>query len=500
MKKFSVEFVMGTLIFAVMFIFFSQVHPIVLFDGDDWNVISDARVGLPKWGGWNPIKVLPETFFPICGYFAAYVVMPLVGDYLTAFTLTAAAIVAIFIAAYVMMFVLFAREVLRLDKPAANLFGVMFLLLHFAHFLHHNTQDNLYLFHTTDADCYFNYVLPNLLNAALVMLLVRVDVTKKIFDRAEFRSVALFFALYLAIFSSVLSSCILAIFVGVELWSRLDRKKFTPRKFFSDNRSLFVVLIFWLISLLFELNGGRAKSMAHESDFFATVGDTAAAVIQSLLFDNHGVSLLIFAAVTSAIIFYKPQISEDAENFWRMLKKFWLCLPLWTAYIILVAAKSDVSYALRPDVQFGFFFFEFVSFFTALSFWLKKFPRAAFLLPILAFALFTWIFSGKRTLCPSTFDHVPEMTCVQVSRHIIDQIIAADRAGLTEVVVTVPKGDDVDNWPHPLYMGENISRTLHAHGLISRRLEVTILPDVSLNARFNLPETTLSERFNLPPR
>ncbi len=487
-QNFSAEVVTGALTFAAMFIFFSQVHPIVLFDGDDWNVISDARVGLPKWGGWNPIKVLPETFFPICGYFAAYVVMPLVGDYLTAFTLTAAAIVAIFVAAYVMMFVLFAREVLRLDQPATIFFGALFLLLHFAVFLHHNTQDNLYLFHTTDADCYFNYVLPNLLNAALVMLLARVDVTKKFFDRADFRSVALFFALYMAIFSSVLSSCILAIFIGVELLSRVDRKKFAPRKFFADNRSLFVVLIFWLISLLFELNGGRAKSMAHETDFFAAVGSTAAAVIQSLLFDNHGAGLMIFAAVTSAIIFARRNSDSAASETWRVLKKFWLCLPLWTAYIILAAAKSDATYALRPDVQFGFFFFVFVSFLAALSFWMRKFPRATFILPILAFALFTWIFSGKRTLAPSTFNHVPEIVCVQVSRHIIDQIIAADRAGLTQVVVTVPKGDDNDNWPHPLYMGENISRTLHAHGLISRRLKVTILPDVTLNARFNLPQ------------
>ncbi|MBE8955028.1 MAG: hypothetical protein SR2Q5_05060 [Quinella sp. 2Q5] len=488
MKNFSAEVLTGTLVFAAMFVFFSQVHPIVLFDGDDWNVISDARVGLPKWHGWNPVKVLPETFYPVCGYVAAYVVNPIVGDYLSAVTFTAAAIVAIAIAAYVVMFVLFARKVLRLDTLSANFFGAMFLLLHFAVFLQHNTQDNLYLFHTTDADCVFNYVLPNLLNAALVMFLARVDVTKKFFDRATWQSVGLFFALYLAIFSNVLSSCVLAIFVGVELLSRVDAKKFQPRKFFAENLSLFVVIIFWLISLIFELNGGRARSMAHEGNFFAQVVDTAAVVIKSLLFDNHGAWLTIFALVTSPVVFAGRKVSSESRELWLVLKKFWLCLPLWTAYIILAAAKSNPTYALRPDVQFGFFVFEFVLFFAALSFWLRKFPRATFILPILAFALFTWIFSGKRTLAPSTFNHVPEMVCVQVSRHMMDQIIAADRAGLNEATVTVPKGDDKDNWPHPTYMGENISRTLHAHGLISRRLKVTIQPDATLNERFNLPK------------
>ncbi|MBQ6758149.1 MAG: hypothetical protein IJP42_03575 [Selenomonadaceae bacterium] len=481
MKNLSAEVVTGTLAFLAMFVFFSQVHPIVLFDGDDWNVISDARVGLPKWHGWNPIKILPETFFPICGYFAAYVVRPIIGDYLTAFTLTAALIVSFFIAAYVSMFIRFIKAIFNFDKLAASIFGAIFLLLHFAVFLQHNTQDNLYLFHTTDADCYFNYVLPNLLNAALVLFVARVDLTRKFFDRPTPATVTLFFVLYLAIFSNVLSSCVLAIYVFVELMSRVKPKEFNLKKFFAANRMLCVFLIFWLISLLFEANGGRARAMAHEESYIELVFYTAATLIQSLLLDNRGFALMIFSLVTL------PFMWREKKDLWLVAKKFLLCLPLWTVYIILVAARAEATYALRPDVQFGFFFFLFVIFFTALGFWIKKFPRAALILPILCFALFTWIFSGKRTLCPSTFNHVPESVCVQVSQHLIDQIIAADRAGLEEVTITVPKGDDVDNYPFPLYMGKNISRTLHAHGMISRRLEVEILPDATLNERFNLP-------------
>ncbi|MBR2774571.1 MAG: hypothetical protein IKD73_06235 [Selenomonadaceae bacterium] len=481
MKNLSAEVVMSTLIFLAMFVFFSQVHPIVLFDGDDWNVISDARVGLPKWHGWNPIKILPETFFPICGYFAAYVVRPIIGDYLTAFTLTAALIVSIFITAYVCLFVKFIKAIFNFDKFTASIFGMMFLLLHFAIFLKHNTQDNLYLFHTTDADCYFNYVLPNLLNATLVLFVARVDLTRKFFDRMTPFAITLFFVLYLAIFSNVLSSCVLAIYVFVELMSRVKPKEFNLRKFFAANRTLCIFLIFWLISLLFEANGGRAQSMAHEESYILLVLYTAAALIQSLLLDNRGLALIIFAIVTL------PFMWRANKDLWRVTKKFLLCLPLWTVYIILVTARAEATYALRPDVQFGFFFIVFVIFLTALGFWIKKFPRAALVLPILCFALFTWIFSGKRTFCPSTFNHVPESVCIQVSQHIMNQIIAADRAGFKEVTITVPKGDDVDNYPHPLYMGNNISRTLHAHGMISRRLEVKVQPDATLNERFNLP-------------
>ncbi len=472
-------------VFAAMFLFFSQVHPITLFDGDDWNVISDARPALPKWGGWNPIKILPETFFPICGYIAAYVVKPIIGDYLSAITITAALILSFFIAIYILLFIEFVKKIFGVNNFLANLTGIIFLLLHFALFLRHNAQDNIYLFHTIDANCYFNYVIPNILNAALVLLIVQLDITKNIFSEVTPRSAALFFALYLGIFSNILNSNLLGIFVFIELLSRVERKNFKLKNFFGENKSLCVILIFWLISLLFEANGGRAKNFAADGDYFANVIQTATAFFNSLS-HNHGLGLMIFSIVTVIFILTRRGDSE-AKIFLKVAAKFAACVPFLAIYTILVAARADMNYATRADVQFGLFFCIMVIFCATLLYWLKKFPQTAFILPILCFALFTWIFSGKRSYSPSTFGNVPEQICAEISQSIIDQIIAADRAGLDKITIAVPKGDDIDNWPHPLYMGKNISRTLCNHGIISRRIEVIFIPDVRLNARYCLP-------------
>ena len=485
LKNFGEVFTVAV-IFAAMFLFFSQVHPITPFDGDDWNVISDARPALPKWGGWNPIKVLPETFYPICGYIAAYVVKPIIGDYLSAITITAALILSAFIAAYILLFIEFVKKIFRVDSLLANLTGIIFLLLHFSMFHRHNAQDNIYLFHTIDANCYFNYVIPNILNAALVLLIAQFDITKNIFDRVTPRSAALFFALYLGIFSNILNSSLLGIYVFIELLSRVEWKNFKLKTFWGENKSLCVILIFWLISLLFEANGGRAKNFTADGvDYFANVIQTAAAFFNSPNHD-HGLRLLIFSIVTVIFILTRRGDSEQ-KIFLKVVAKFAACIPFLAVYTILVAARADMNYATRSDVQFGLFFCIMVIFCATLLYWLKKFPRAAFILPILCFALFTWIFSGKRSYSPSTFGNVPEQICAEISRSIIDQIVAADRAGLDKVTVAVPKGDDVDNWPHPLYMGKNISRTLCNHGIISRRIEVTFVPDVRLNARYALP-------------
>lgn len=55
-----------------------------------------------------------------------------------------------------------------------------------------------------------------------------------------------------------------------------------------------------------------------------------------------------------------------------------------------------------------------------------------------------------------------------------------------EMVLIVPKGDNRDNWPHPKYMGGNISRTLYAHGVISQDMKITIKPDENINKKFHL--------------
>ena len=55
---------------------------------------------------------------------------------------------------------------------------------------------------------------------------------------------------------------------------------------------------------------------------------------------------------------------------------------------------------------------------------------------------------------------------------IIDQIVAADHAGLMEAVIVVPLEEDQEeeNWPHVIRMGTALSQTLYRHGIIIREV------------------------------
>lgn len=60
MRKKSV-FIINLLLFIFVLIYFTQISPLVPFDGDDWRYIGGIRPPFPLWGVWNPTRVLPET-------------------------------------------------------------------------------------------------------------------------------------------------------------------------------------------------------------------------------------------------------------------------------------------------------------------------------------------------------------------------------------------------------------------------------------------------------
>ena len=51
-------------IFIFLFVWFTKVHALVVFDADDWSYLAYVRATTPVWGEWNPAKVFPEVVFP----------------------------------------------------------------------------------------------------------------------------------------------------------------------------------------------------------------------------------------------------------------------------------------------------------------------------------------------------------------------------------------------------------------------------------------------------
>ncbi|EAQ6664589.1 hypothetical protein DMT56_20630, partial [Salmonella enterica] len=74
-----------------------------------------------------------------------------------------------------------------------------------------------------------------------------------------------------------------------------------------------------------------------------------------------------------------------------------------------------------------------------------------------------------------------------VSQNIIDNVVSTDMKNETNMILYVPKGDNHDNWPFPIYEGPFIARALKDYGIIKNEIYIEVKPDPSLNKKMSVP-------------
>lgn len=160
-----------SLSFCFLFIFFSQINPIVVFDNDDWAYICYSRPAVPIWNAWNPSRILPETLMRVCADFGAFILNPFLHDYVFSLTVVFAITVSLFICVYLYRFIKLIKARFGYSIIIVIDLSTIFLLFHFLVF-RKNEINNEYLFRAIDATCYFFYIIPALLNASIVLFLL----------------------------------------------------------------------------------------------------------------------------------------------------------------------------------------------------------------------------------------------------------------------------------------------------------------------------------------
>lgn len=106
-KKVTSMIVVQIALFLVLFIYFTQITPLLPFDADDWSTLGTMRLPIPLWGVFNPSKVLPEVIGPLVGEIAAYVVYPISKNYVDSILFTQAVLVSLCVATLLYLFYLF---------------------------------------------------------------------------------------------------------------------------------------------------------------------------------------------------------------------------------------------------------------------------------------------------------------------------------------------------------------------------------------------------------
>lgn len=485
------------LIFGFLFLWFSRIHPLIPFDGDDWTYLSYVRMATPIWGDWNPAKVFPEVLYPFFSTIAAFALAPLTGDYIGAQTLMHAVVFSAAITGYLWCFAHLMRRVFSCSRVTAGVLTVLFLALHFLVF-RTAEENNAHLLHCVSLNCYYNYLLPMLLNASLVMLLLASDKIEAFVKagRPELRGL-FFIVLYLAVFSNLPASGILAAYAGSRVLLALIRqgKRLKLKPFLGENGFFLGILAIWLVSAVFELSGGRAGAAAGGS-ILAQLRQTCFLLKTVVLESNRlflGFSGIVVAAALVCMLL-GGGIRSLNGRLSSVLGTFLISTAALTVYMIVLCAAVGPGKITGSEYLFAIYFHILLLILLALGYLVERFPRLMLALPLLTVVLISGINTNGNTFAEINTRGLPAERCGELSRYLIEQYQQADRAGQQEMILHLPQftsdPENGDNWPYTLVLADRISNTMYNHGLTSRLIDITPVIDPEVNARFHIPLPT----------
>ena len=477
-------------LFFILLMFFTVAHPVVPYENDDWLCLSLFRHPFPNIGAWNPSRVFPEVLEPFAGVFAAYIVNPILGDYLTSISFTVALTVAIFTTFfYLSLYWLFLS--ITGDKTISISSGLIILCLYFV-FFKTREDGSQYMLYAYNLNTYFCYTIPHLLNSILTCMFMRyaicnTRISVKELGRKTFILIAI--ALYFAIFSMLYSVIILAVYCFWQLLITAAHKE-TIKK----NISLIIILAGFGVYMILEFTGARAnwgmsgtgnysffslEYLKHCEDALMNLLSLVRQVHKGILF----VSLLINLF---AIILLRLNMSEDKDK--PLIKTgiiSGLCFISLIPALVIVAGRSFSYHTGNIMFMYSIFFYYILFSMLSLVYILTRLKIAVIILPLLLVLFFLEAtntnkpYSDQDDYAFQYFGHgITTQQKIDLTNKWIEQVKIADKNRAESVIIYIPKSTNLVQSPISLeYFSDRFISALYAHNIISRRIKIFLQPD-----------------------
>lgn len=480
-------------VFLFFLLFFFKLHPIMIFDTDDWLYAYAQRTALLQWKGWNPAKILPETLQPLVTLVGAFGFDLFLKDHFLSISFSYALVVSLAVTSMAGMLYI------QLRKGSGRVMLLAYFLL--CHFWIYRTQaaGNLHMLYSPNATCFFNYVIPNLLNCTLVLWLMKMSSETPKEPAAGYSPLqdaflqllawqkGLFILLvYFAVFSNLWASIILAVYVGaVSLFDgvRMIRdRRFSLMAYLKGHLLPAGILLLWAVQQVYELNGVRAETVGG-GPFWPGVLDSLRACVALALSCTRRFllcSALILLAGLALAVFYK-----EKETLYRLgLLATSFCVS--GLYLVLSCARTGSGYLSRPDVHYVCFFFGMLMLLACLDVILRKLPPVKTLMPLFLVIVLCHCNTSARTYQDSIMGNYSPAACMRFCRDVEQQFLDAQERGEERIVLVVPEFGDEDNWPIARNAGPRFSAYFYKMGITEKEIEVIELdpqPEKNLELR-----------------
>ncbi|WP_283586677.1 hypothetical protein [Limosilactobacillus vaginalis] len=484
-------------IFVFMVIYFCKISPLIPYDADDWLFNGTMRLPFPMWGVFNPTRVLPEVLMPLGGYLASLIIFPFTGKYIESITFVDAFIVSIFLVITLYTFYLLLRRGFNYSINTSLASEVFFLLSFFLIFKHVNVP-SASAFWTVDLTCIFFYLIPGLLNIGVLLIIAKSEDFNILYKKYDKLKKGFFIlVLYFALFSNTQFNIILATFSFSILLKKAFEKEYKGKRIkeiIQTNIIYFSILIVWGVTVIFDLNGGRANGLSTGSSFSKSLLISIHSFISMLKGINKYFLIISVIIVISSIV-----LSSLSKNYIENNKFLWLNIELIVSsvlsliYLLLAYAKSIPSYASRIDAMLAVLLLFLLIVGLDTAYLINRFKCIKILIPL---GIVLCGFIALNFNCHPIYSltgGVNPGTAKKVDMYIINQVVEADKEGKSVAVVKVPKNTDSNNWPQAFYLSSGLQNSLYSQGIISRRVPIKIKPDRNIN--YILSNSLNSENF-----
>lgn len=267
------------------------------------------------------------------------------------------------------------------------------------------------------------------------------------------------------------------------------RNKIRFQAWLSENSMLLLLIVMWLVSQLFELNGMRAVEIAEDKPF--EIGRTLAFIPLVLKGMNHryvftiGILFVVGAAV---LLRYRDKEKMPAIYRWG------LASILAFLYLILSCAKVGADYIRRPDVFYGLFFLCSILIILTGAVGINRFPAAKLILPLILVIILSDCNSPGRTWRYSNYMGIDPRIINNINNDIVNQLKEAELEGKDSTTIYVPDFEVADNGLYSVRATEIIGETMWKLGVVNKNIIVDYI--VPSKEKIILLETA-PERWSL---
>lgn len=466
-------------IFIFFMLFFVLMHPILPFDTDDWLNIYLRRSPFPEWGGWNPIKVFPETIMPLCADISGSVIYKILGNYIESFKWVNAFVMSVMAALYIFISTRVFKKKLKDDGNYVSIMlGLLFLICHFLIF-RSDIERNSYLLWEMSMTSYYNYILPDLLASILTLWLV-LDKTILSINSNRVKNSIYIFLLYLSLNSNIFASVIPMAYIGTSLLmnlvERIRKRQFKIRLYIKVYLAELIFFLFWVISQVYEMNGIRATLIEKDHSLYVGIRDSVAILYRLAREVNKyfiWLTIVIFVTTTILVI-----IDKDKISFLKDIAGIIISMMLTITYLIIVCGRCGAEYLSRPGVFYGIAFYYLLFLMICLKYITLQIEGIRTLFPLLIFFMLIEVKTAGITFRESNIKGLSAKTVIAIDEQIIDQFVKAEKDGKDSIILYVPYFGEGDNFPIAKYGGNRISDSLYFHGVIDYRIRVIeVIPD-----------------------